>query len=103
MKVENSLVATCYKVKKNVMESKKPGEPGIEWYQIIIDQNDNVGTLTCSKDVYDHVERGELYEFSAQYDEETKKYKVTGIIRKVKDKQDTNPFGETVPTAKPSK
>lgn len=103
MKVSLSLVATCYKVKKNVIEPKKAGESAVEWFQIIVDQNDDVCTLTCSKDIYERVERGKMYEFSAQFDDENKKFKVTDIIRKIKDEQTDNPFGETVPTAKPNK
>lgn len=81
MKVTLTLNATVYKVKRNLMESKTAGQSNIEWYQIILDQNDDVCTLTCSKDVHDRVQRGKTYDFSAQYDEDSKKFKVVDIIR----------------------
>lgn len=80
MKLRVTFNATCYKTKSNIMESKRVGEPAIKWYQILVDQNDDVCTLTCSKEVFENAERGKEYVFEADFDEEMKKFKVVGIV-----------------------
>lgn len=101
MKVILTLKATVYKTKKNLMESKTAGQPNIEWYQIILDQNDDVCTLTCSKDVYDRVQRGVTYDFSAQYDEDSKKFKVVDVICKADEPQVVDSLSPTVSSDDP--
>lgn len=80
MKLVVRFDGTAYKVKKNIMESKEAGKPSIEWYQILVDQSDDVCTLTCSKEVFEKAERGKDCTFEAQFDEETKKFKVTDVL-----------------------
>lgn len=80
MKLVVRFDGTAYKVKKNIMESKEAGKPSIEWYQILVDQSDDVCTLTCSKEVFEKAERGKDYTFEAQFDEETKKFKVVDVL-----------------------
>lgn len=80
MKVKVTLNGTVYKTKKNIMEAKSEKEQAIEWYQIILDQNDEVCTLTCSKDVFEKAERGKDYAFDAEYDDDKKKFKVMDVV-----------------------
>lgn len=79
MKLQSIVKATVYKLKMNTMTPKDGGND-INWYQVILDQNEEVGTFTCSEDVYLNARCGEECELYAEYDDQNKRFKITGVV-----------------------
>lgn len=85
MKLQTTVHAMVYKTKRNEMTDKQTGQV-MPWYQITLDQNDDVGTFTCSEDVYNDAPRGRECDLYAQYDEQSKRFKITGVVPNTADR-----------------
>lgn len=79
MKLQVIVHAMVYKTKRNEMTDRQTGQK-MPWYQITLDQNDDVGTFTCSEDVYIDAPRGKECDLYGQYDEQSKRFKITGVV-----------------------
>ena len=80
MKLQVLINATVYKVKANVMKDRQTGQE-INWYQVVLDQNEDVETFTCSEDVYVNARRGQECTLIGEYDSQNKRFKITGIVQ----------------------
>lgn len=79
MKLLVMVHATVYKVKQNEMQDRQTGQT-INWYQVILDQGDDVGTFTCSENVYLNARRGAECDLYAEFDDQNKRFKVVDIV-----------------------
>lgn len=78
MKLQVLINATVYKTKSNVMKDRQTGQE-INWYQVVLDQNEDVETFTCSEAVYVNARRGKEYTLVGEYDSQNKRFKITDI------------------------
>lgn len=96
MKLKVTIKALCYNTKVNTMTPRDGGAP-IDWYQIILDQDGDVGTFTCSQDVFNKTRRLTEYEFLAEYDEQNKRFKITDVFDSPADAPADTPADTTEP------
>lgn len=79
MKLQVLINATVYKTKSNTMTDRENGRE-IDWYQVILDQNEDVETFTCSEAVYVNARRGKECTLIGEYDTKNKRFKITDIV-----------------------
>lgn len=79
MKLQVLINATVYKTKANTMKDRQTGQE-INWYQVVLDQNEDVETVTCSEDVYVNARRGQECTLIGEYDSQNKRFKITGLL-----------------------
>lgn len=92
MKLQLTLHATVYKTKMNEMNDRQTGQK-VNWYQVVLDQGDDVDTFTCTEEVFINAHRGQECDLMAQYDSENKRFKITGIV--------AEPVPDTTPESTP--
>ncbi|MBD5532843.1 MAG: hypothetical protein HDQ98_11730 [Lachnospiraceae bacterium] len=100
MKLQVLINATVYKTKSNTMTDRENGRE-VEWYQVVLDQNEDVDTFTCSESVYVNARRGQECTLLGEYDTKNKRFKITDIAR---DKSETSgvPESPDVPAGTPA-
>ena len=79
MKLQVLINATVYKTKSNTMTDRENGRE-VEWYQVVLDQNEDVDTFTCSEAVYINARRGKECTLIGEYDTKNKRFKITDIV-----------------------
>lgn len=79
MKLQVLINATVYKTKANTMTDRQTGQE-INWYQVVLDQNEDVETFTCSEEVYVNARRQQECTLIGEYDSQNKRFKITGIV-----------------------
>lgn len=61
-------------------------DPTKEYYKLVVSQDEDAGSISCNKEVYDGVEVGKINVFATEYNEKYESFRVVGLITPVAEK-----------------
>ena len=77
MKIKNVTEKLFIVTKK---ETVGKNDPNAKFYKLgVMTESDELGEVSCGKDIFDLVEKGKEYVFAVEFNTEYKSYKIIGL------------------------
>lgn len=65
----------------NKIETQGIKDPSKKYYKLVVAQDEDAGSISCSKEIYDDVETGKVSTFITEFNEKYESFRVVGIVK----------------------
>lgn len=65
----------------NKFEKQGVKDPSKTYYYLVVSQDEDAGSTTCPKEVYDEVETGKIGTFITEYNDKYESFRITGMVK----------------------
>ena len=65
----------------NKIETQGIKDPSKTYYKLVVSQDEDAGSISCSKEIYDEVETGKASVFVTEFNEKYESFRIVGIVK----------------------